>query len=558
MPRNAMRKFTRSPALLLLFIVLHGVRGQYLPSEEYTRRGSKLGSRQWTNDTENIIKRDGNQDSTSTSLYLVSHDDFCLYGPADPGTTIAESQLKVVSWCTKDSHGTRLMPDGTLNGVTYVKAPNWVQVSGTGHFTNINVQSGDAGGQFDSDQHKPDGGQMFISDDNQSASSWVTLISDETFCVRACTGDPKYCPTDYDEMGCYFYTSNGIGWDGVYQDCEADDGDPPGVVDGTTYTQGNSPIPTPTIPAVSNCNPGPSVANGQTAPAGGFTAGSSSDDGGSSDSGSTSWVPVQTCIPCTATASSGASSQGNGGGGGSVTPTPTSTSSPASSASSASGATEQVGITQHSSSASSSSNKSATSSTQSAGSVSYTDTQSGLNGHGAEVVQSSTTSPTSSAAAAAAAADDLSNRGWLIDRRDDEGTTTSNGQCCFTTWTPSVIGGGGGAQETGTPSGKAGTSSSSASSGTKIASSTTGAGSHPFTASTNGTGVVSASVASGTLRSGNVSVGGNSSSAGNGTNGTSAGMKVTVVGLREGGMTGLVWVSLVTGLGMVFGGVALV
>ena len=47
----------------------------------------------------------------------------------------------------------------------------------------------------------------------------------------------RFCPTDYDQMGCWFYTGNAVGADGVYQDCSADDGDPPGVVGGSTYTQ---------------------------------------------------------------------------------------------------------------------------------------------------------------------------------------------------------------------------------------------------------------------------------------------------------------------------------
>lgn len=82
------------------------------------------------------------------------------------------------------------------------------------------------------------------------------MISSTIYCVRACS-DGQYCPTVYDEMGCYFFTSNGIGWDGVYQDCVGDEGDPPGVyVDEggqtVTYTQGGG-WPTFSIPAVSEC-----------------------------------------------------------------------------------------------------------------------------------------------------------------------------------------------------------------------------------------------------------------------------------------------------------------
>ena len=45
----------------------------------------------------------------------------------------------------------------------------------------------------------------------------------------------RYCPTQYDELGCWFLTTNGVGWPGVFQDCEADGTDIPGVIDGQTY-----------------------------------------------------------------------------------------------------------------------------------------------------------------------------------------------------------------------------------------------------------------------------------------------------------------------------------
>jgi hypothetical protein len=47
----------------------------------------------------------------------------------------------------------------------------------------------------------------------------------------------RYCPTTYDQMGCWWFTGEALGPSGVWQDCASDDGDPPGVVDGTTFTQ---------------------------------------------------------------------------------------------------------------------------------------------------------------------------------------------------------------------------------------------------------------------------------------------------------------------------------
>lgn len=48
--------------------------------------------------------------------------------------------------------------------------------------------------------------------------------------------DNRYCPTTYANMGCYFFTGDSVGNDGVWQSCQVDDGDPPGVVSGSTFT----------------------------------------------------------------------------------------------------------------------------------------------------------------------------------------------------------------------------------------------------------------------------------------------------------------------------------
>jgi len=35
------------------------------------------------------------------ALYLVNHEDFCVYGPSEANTPIAHAGDNVVSWCTK-------------------------------------------------------------------------------------------------------------------------------------------------------------------------------------------------------------------------------------------------------------------------------------------------------------------------------------------------------------------------------------------------------------------------------------------------------------------------
>lgn len=55
--------------------------------------------------------------------------------------------------------------------MTFVKTRDFVQVSGTGDFTKINIAPGDVGGQFDSKTNTPDGAT--VKTNSQAASSWV-------------------------------------------------------------------------------------------------------------------------------------------------------------------------------------------------------------------------------------------------------------------------------------------------------------------------------------------------------------------------------------------------
>jgi len=41
------------------------------------------------------------------------------------------------------------MPNGTLKGVHFVKTPDYVQITGVGDFTKLNVRKGDEGGELD-------------------------------------------------------------------------------------------------------------------------------------------------------------------------------------------------------------------------------------------------------------------------------------------------------------------------------------------------------------------------------------------------------------------------
>lgn len=56
---------------------------------------------------------------------------------------------EMVAWCTQAGHGTRIVPDGTITGVQFTKAPDYIQVVGFMNQTLINMLPGDAGGEMD-------------------------------------------------------------------------------------------------------------------------------------------------------------------------------------------------------------------------------------------------------------------------------------------------------------------------------------------------------------------------------------------------------------------------
>ena len=55
----------------------------------------------------------------------------------------------MVAWCTKPGHGTRLIPAGALQGVQWMKTPDYVQAVGYIDQTFINILRGDWGGEMD-------------------------------------------------------------------------------------------------------------------------------------------------------------------------------------------------------------------------------------------------------------------------------------------------------------------------------------------------------------------------------------------------------------------------
>jgi hypothetical protein len=209
------------------------------------------------------------QSSQCQTAWINSADDFCLWAPPSAGSTIGDTEREEVAWCTKSGRGTRTMPNGTLKGVHFVKTPDYVQVTGVGDFTKINIKKGDSGGELDphgaDGNGNPIGGLVYGNSFGNAIQyhEWTSFISDTEFCFRACTGPnaARNCQHIYDVMGCSWNMP--ANYDaGKFENCDADNDLPMGVYGTSTWFQGVKPTPAPHPAAKSsNCKtiPSPTV-----------------------------------------------------------------------------------------------------------------------------------------------------------------------------------------------------------------------------------------------------------------------------------------------------------
>ncbi|KAF6756835.1 macrofage activating glycoprotein [Ephemerocybe angulata] len=198
--------------------------------------------------------------------WLNSASDFCLWAPPTPGT-VGDMERVSVAWCTKSGRGARTIPNQTLKGVHFVQTPDYVQITGQGDFTKMNIPKGDYGGELDNrgadGKGNPIGGLLFgdTFTKGQQYNEWTEFISDSEFCIRACRG-PKaksLCNHIYDVMGCYWNMPANYN-SGVFEECVGDDAQPMGVYGTSTWYQGVNPTPSAhPAPASSNCKTLPTV-----------------------------------------------------------------------------------------------------------------------------------------------------------------------------------------------------------------------------------------------------------------------------------------------------------
>ncbi|KAE9398361.1 hypothetical protein BT96DRAFT_36519 [Gymnopus androsaceus JB14] len=211
---------------------------------------------------------------------FINHlDDFCLFAPPAANTSIGDSEGVEVAWCTKKGHGTRLIPDGALQGVQLVQSPGYVQIAGFIDQTLLNIQDGDYGGELDSGgqdgRGNPIGGLVYTNafpsnnGDNstyQQGRHWTFFVGGNTFCAKICDDTQPnaegLCQHIYDRIGCAFNAPNNAK-NGTFEACQGADMTPVGVyvTNGvtTTWTQPAETVSitgvpyTPTPAASSNC-----------------------------------------------------------------------------------------------------------------------------------------------------------------------------------------------------------------------------------------------------------------------------------------------------------------
>jgi len=242
-----------------------------------------------------------NQTSSCQNAYINAVDDFCIFAPPNPGADsfIGNTERVEVAWCIKNGTGARLIPDGAITGAHFVQTPDFVQITGIGNLTLLNVPAGDGGGELDphgaDGNGNPIGGLVFSTAFGQleEIHEWTNFLSDSLFCFRACKPGPMaptFCQHIYDEMGCAWNMP--ASYAAGFESCAGDSGEPMGVYGASTFHQGD--------PATPAAHPAPSSSSCVT---------TSTIGNGFLIVGTSVSVPIPTSSSASATITSGASKQ---------------------------------------------------------------------------------------------------------------------------------------------------------------------------------------------------------------------------------------------------------
>ncbi|KAF8874391.1 hypothetical protein CPB84DRAFT_1853630 [Gymnopilus junonius] len=271
-----------------------------------------------TNPPEPTLGTAINQTSMARLLTVNSVDDFCLFAPPTL-QSISNSETIEVAWCTKPRNNARLIPDGTISGVSFLKTDFYVQIIGYGDLTKLNIPADDFGGELDPHgaygTGNPIGGNVTsnITGADEHFAEWMLYIGNGQFCFRVCTNaNSTYsaaamCWHELDQVGCGFVMPVT-----TTETCDADVAYPPGwyptaTVNGTpefssfaqrfTYTPPSGPpvtigdLTTPAAayftPSSSNCVTTSTISNGVNLAELGLSSAPSAPTSGAGTTGNT-------------------------------------------------------------------------------------------------------------------------------------------------------------------------------------------------------------------------------------------------------------------------------
>lgn len=247
-----------------------------------------------------------NQTSECQNAYVNNIQDWCVWAPPQPGpdSVIGNTEQIEVAWCMQSGHGTRLIPDGSITGAHVVVTPDYIQVTGVGNLTGINIPAGDAGGELDphgaDGNGNPVGGLVFSSAFGalEQIHEWTNFVAVDQFCFRACkpaVNAPTMCQHIYDVMGCEWNMPANYS-PGVFEQCLGDSSEPMGVYGTSTFYQGE-PVTPPAhpIPSSSSCTFFSTISNSEGVLIGGITSTASTPTStGAFKSGSGTGAPGST------------------------------------------------------------------------------------------------------------------------------------------------------------------------------------------------------------------------------------------------------------------------
>jgi hypothetical protein len=230
-------------------------------------RGTQTGTNLCNSTTQN-------QESECQTLVVNNIFDFAFYGPPQPNSTISDTEGIEVVFSTNNTHGTRMIPNGTIIGLQWLNTPDYQQVVALINQDYLNINAQDYGGELDGGGQDENGNPMgalvysnAFTGSMVQVHNWVQFIGSNVSAVKICNPDGSnpagFCQHTLDRIGIPYNVPNNAQL-GVFEMCDSDPMTIPGeyVVNGQTSSYAQPPeslgaittVPySPEVPSSSNC-----------------------------------------------------------------------------------------------------------------------------------------------------------------------------------------------------------------------------------------------------------------------------------------------------------------